>query len=93
MSDIARRWLLCRAVGQRDPWTTIERLSQVEGDGLEMVAVREDAICDADVEAVAKRLAERDLGGEEIVGPICEGFKDEARTLLALILGSVEHGF
>lgn len=53
------------------------------------IPVREDRATEADVEAVAKRLAERDLNvnGEEIVGPMCEGFKDEARTLLMLVLG------
>lgn len=37
----------------------------------------------AAVEAVAHRLAERDHGGPLPGGEVCEGYKDEARMLLA----------
>jgi hypothetical protein len=68
--------------------TTPSSIRPILGEN-EQIPVREDIITEEDVEAVAVRLFERDLGASRISkGPMCEGFKDEARTLLGLVLGS-----
>jgi hypothetical protein len=54
----------------------------------ERLPCREDRITEADVEAVARRLCERDHGGPlTLAEAACEGYRDEAETLLALVLG------
>lgn len=51
--------------------------------------VREDRVTPADIEAVAWRLCERDHGAPlKLTGSVCEGYRDEAQTLVALVLGS-----
>jgi hypothetical protein len=54
------------------------------------VPVREDIITEEDVEAVAERLAEIDRG--EHATEYATGYKDEARNLLLLVLGSDKEG-
>lgn len=89
MSDHSkpRRWTL-RIVGNTVAMRRGRLNAAVNGPELfnvPAVPVREDCITEADVEAVARHLAERDHGGPLTGKPICTGYKDEAAVLLAHI--------
>ena len=48
------------------------------------IGMREDRVLDCDIEAIARRLCERDHGHPLSDEPVCEGYRDEAETLLSL---------
>lgn len=58
----------------------------------EELAVREDIITPEDVEAVGKYLADLALDRGDASAEYTSGYEDEARLLLALVLGSDKEG-
>ena len=84
-----RRWTLRGARLERVTAERIEPRDQLEA--LERVKLREDRAVAADIEAVAQALVERDLGASRISkGPICAGYKDAARHVLAAVFSEIE---